>query len=91
MMTIENKLSNKAQYWGGRAKEAVGRVTGNRRTEYEGQRDQVRANLKDAGEKVKDAFRTLLPGGRGKFQNRRPSGSQGSYQPRGYRRNRRIR
>jgi uncharacterized protein YjbJ (UPF0337 family) len=51
-----NKLSNKAQYWGGRARETVGRITGNRRTEFEGKRDQVKANLKDAGEKVKDAF-----------------------------------
>jgi uncharacterized protein YjbJ (UPF0337 family) len=55
-MTARNKLSNKAQYWGGRAKETAGRITGNRRTEYEGKRDRVKANLKDAGEKVKDAF-----------------------------------
>jgi uncharacterized protein YjbJ (UPF0337 family) len=55
-MTARNKLSNKAQYWGGRAKETVGRISGNKRTEYEGRRDQVKANLKDAGEKVKDAF-----------------------------------
>ena len=55
-MTAGNKLSNKAQYWGGRAKETVGRISGNRRTEYQGRRDQVKANLKDAGEKVKDAF-----------------------------------
>jgi uncharacterized protein YjbJ (UPF0337 family) len=67
-MTARNKLSNKAQYWGGRAKEAVGRITGNRRTEYEGKRDQTTANLKDAGEKVKDAFGL--------------SGSQRRYQPR---------
>jgi uncharacterized protein YjbJ (UPF0337 family) len=55
-MTARNKLSNKAQYWGGKARQTVGRITGNRRTEYEGKRDQVTANLKDAGEKVKDAF-----------------------------------
>ena len=55
-MTARNKLSNKAQYWGGRAKELTGRIAGNRRTEYEGKRDQVTANLKDAGEKVKDAL-----------------------------------
>ena len=67
-MTARNKLRNKAQYWGGRAKETVGRITGNRRTEYEGKRDQVKANLKDAGEKVKDAFGL--------------SGSQRRYQPR---------
>ena len=56
-MSIENKLRNKVQYWGGRTKETLGRITGNRRTQYKGQRDQVKANLKDAGEKVKDAFR----------------------------------
>ena len=56
-MTANNKLSHKAQYWAGRAKETVGRITGNRRTEYEGKRDQMKANMKDAGEKVKDAFR----------------------------------
>jgi uncharacterized protein YjbJ (UPF0337 family) len=58
-MTARNKLSNKAQYWGGKARETVGRVTGNRRTEYEGKRDQMKANLKDAGENVKDAFRRV--------------------------------
>jgi uncharacterized protein YjbJ (UPF0337 family) len=65
-MTARNKLSNKAQYWGGKAKETVGRVTGNRRTEFEGKRDQVTANLKDAGEKVKDALG--LSGGRRRYQ-----------------------
>jgi uncharacterized protein YjbJ (UPF0337 family) len=67
-MTAKNKLSNMAQYWGGRAKELTGRITGNKRTEYEGKRDQLKANLKDAGEKVKDAFGL--------------SGSQRRYQPR---------
>ncbi len=73
-MTARNKLSNKAQYWGGRAKETVGRITGNRRTEYEGKRDQVTANLKDTGEKVKDAFRK--PTG---FQGHRRTGRQRRY------------
>ena len=86
-MTIENKLRNKAQYWGGRARETVGRVTGNRRTEYEGQRDQVKANLKDAGEKVKDAFRSLLPGRRARVQDRPLRGNQRTHHPRN-RRNR---
>ena len=88
-MTTRNKLSNKAEYWGGRAREAVGRVTGNRRTQYEGQRDQVRAHLKDAGEKVKDAFRTMLPNRRAGVQDRPQPGIQRSYQPRN-RRSRRI-
>jgi uncharacterized protein YjbJ (UPF0337 family) len=56
-MTAKNKLNNKAQYWSGRAKETVGRVTGNRRTQYEGKLDQVKANLKDTGERVKGTFK----------------------------------
>ncbi|OBA82951.1 hypothetical protein A9W99_09300 [Mycobacterium sp. 1164966.3] len=88
-MTIENKLRNKAQYWGGRARETVGRVTGNRRTEYEGQRDQVKANLKDAGEKVRDAFWSLLPGRRARVQDRPVRGNQRAYQSR-FRRSRGI-
>jgi uncharacterized protein YjbJ (UPF0337 family) len=55
-MTTKNKLRNKAQYWGGRAKETVGKITGDRRTENEGKLDQVKANLKGHGERVKDAF-----------------------------------
>lgn len=56
-MTAENRLRNKAQYWGGRAKETLGRATGNRRTQYEGRFDQLKANLKDTGERMKDGFR----------------------------------
>lgn len=52
-----NRLSNRAQYWSGKAKETVGKITGNRRTQYEGKIDQTKANLKDTGERVKDAFR----------------------------------
>jgi uncharacterized protein YjbJ (UPF0337 family) len=47
-MNTTNKLNNKAQYWNGRAKETVGRVTGNRRTRYEGKLDQVKAEVKGA-------------------------------------------
>jgi uncharacterized protein YjbJ (UPF0337 family) len=38
-------------------KEAVGKVTGDKSTENEGKGDQAKSNLKDAGEKVKDAFK----------------------------------
>ncbi|MDT5139444.1 MAG: hypothetical protein QOD58_3706, partial [Mycobacterium sp.] len=34
-----------------------GRVTGDRSTENEGKVDQSKSSLKDAGEKVKDAFK----------------------------------
>ena len=41
----------------GRIKEAAGSLTGDRDLKNEGKVDQVKANLKDAGEKVKDAFK----------------------------------
>jgi uncharacterized protein YjbJ (UPF0337 family) len=56
-MTARNKLSNRAQYWGGRAKETIGKLTGNRRTQREGKLDKVKANLKDHRERVTDTFR----------------------------------
>jgi uncharacterized protein YjbJ (UPF0337 family) len=52
-----DKAKNKAQNLGGKAKEAVGKVTGDTSTENEGKGDQAKSNLKDAGEKVKDAFK----------------------------------
>jgi len=52
-----DKAKNKAQDLGGKAKEAIGKVTGDRNTENEGKGDQAKSNLKDAGEKVKDAFK----------------------------------
>src|SRR6185312_2429344 len=52
-----DKARNKAEELGGKAKEAVGKVTGDRSTENEGRGDQAKSNLKDAGEKVKDAFK----------------------------------
>jgi uncharacterized protein YjbJ (UPF0337 family) len=52
-----DKVKNKGQELGGKAKEAVGKVTGDKSTQNEGKVDQVKSNLKDAGEKVKDAFK----------------------------------
>ncbi len=56
-MSTEDKVKNKIEDLGGRAKEAIGKATGNEDTRNEGRADQVKSNLKDAGEKVKDAFR----------------------------------
>jgi uncharacterized protein YjbJ (UPF0337 family) len=56
-MSGEDKVKNKIEDLGGKAKEAVGRVTGDRSTENEGKVDQSKSSLKDAGEKVKDAFK----------------------------------
>ncbi|MCW2652328.1 MAG: hypothetical protein QOE41_1485 [Mycobacterium sp.] len=52
-----DKAKNKVENVTGKAKEALGKVTGDRETQGEGQGDQAKSNLKDAGEKVKDAFR----------------------------------
>jgi uncharacterized protein YjbJ (UPF0337 family) len=52
-----NKTRNTAQKVKGQFKEAAGRVTGDQRLEAQGRADKTKANLKQAGEKVKDAFR----------------------------------
>ncbi|UER55305.1 CsbD family protein [Kineosporiaceae bacterium SCSIO 59966] len=56
-MGMDDKLSNKGEDLGGKAKEATGRATGDEEMETEGRADQVKADLKQAGEKVKDAFK----------------------------------
>lgn len=40
----------------GKAKEALGRATGDKSTENEGKGQQAAADVRKAGEKVKDAF-----------------------------------
>jgi uncharacterized protein YjbJ (UPF0337 family) len=52
-----NKTRNKAQELKGQVKEGAGAATGNPALEAEGRADQTKANLKQAGEKIKDAFR----------------------------------
>jgi len=52
-----NKTRNTAQKVKGQLKAAAGRVTGDRQLEAEGRGDKTKANLKQAGEKLKDAFR----------------------------------
>jgi uncharacterized protein YjbJ (UPF0337 family) len=56
-MSAVDKAKNKAEELGGQAKEKVGQATGDRRLEAEGDVDQTSGNLKQAGEKVKDAFK----------------------------------
>ncbi len=56
-MSGADKAKNKIEDLGGRAKEAVGRATGDHETRDEGRVDQAKSSLKDAGEKVKDAFK----------------------------------
>jgi uncharacterized protein YjbJ (UPF0337 family) len=56
-MGTEDKVGNTAQNAEGKIKEAAGKATDNESLEAEGKGDQTGANLKQAGEKVKDAFK----------------------------------
>jgi uncharacterized protein YjbJ (UPF0337 family) len=56
-MSAEDKIKNKIEALGGKAKEAIGKATGDHDTRNEGRADQAKSSLKDAGEKVKDAFK----------------------------------
>lgn len=56
-MGFTEKAKNAAEDLAGKAKEAVGSATGNEDLEKQGQRDQAKADLKSAGEDVKDAFK----------------------------------
>ena len=56
-MSTTSKIKNNGVRITGKVKEVVGSAVGNRDLKLEGQVDQMSANLKLAGEKVKDAFR----------------------------------
>ena len=56
-MGLDDKLGNKADEAKGAAKEHLGKATDDEQMEREGKTEQTASNLKQAGEKVKDAFR----------------------------------
>ncbi len=56
-MAFDDKVDNKAEEVGGKVKEGVGKATDDERLEAEGKADQAKADLKQAGEKIKDAFK----------------------------------
>lgn len=56
-MGFADKVGNAAEDLAGKAKEAAGKASDNERLEAEGQADQSKADLKKAGENVKDAFK----------------------------------
>jgi uncharacterized protein YjbJ (UPF0337 family) len=57
-MGLDDKLNNTAENASGKVKEGVGRATGDESLEAEGKADQTSANLKQAGEKIKDVFKS---------------------------------
>ena len=56
-MGIGDKIGNAADKAAGKAKESAGQATDDQSLEAEGKGDQTKADLKSAGEKVKDAFK----------------------------------
>ncbi|CAM3796602.1 CsbD family protein [Occultella aeris] len=56
-MGVGDKISNAAEEAKGKVKEAAGDATDNERLQAEGKTDQAKANVKKAGEDVKDAFK----------------------------------
>ena len=58
-MGIADKLTNAVDEAAGKAKEAVGRMSGDKDLQHEGQGDQAKSQVKQAGENVKDAARNV--------------------------------
>src|SRR5690606_15734374 len=57
IMGMDDKVEYKAEELAGKAKQAVGDATDDRSMQAEGKMDEAKADMKQAGEKVKDAFR----------------------------------
>ncbi|MEV6066734.1 CsbD family protein [Nocardia sp. NPDC052001] len=57
-MSGGNKFKNKIDKLTGRARQLAGDALGDRRMSGRGRREQIQADLRDAGEKVKDAVRS---------------------------------
>ena len=56
-MSALDKAKNAAEDAAGKGKEALGKATDDETTEKQGKKDQSKADLKNAGENVKDAFK----------------------------------
>ncbi|HEY2523083.1 MAG TPA: CsbD family protein [Streptosporangiaceae bacterium] len=56
-MATEDKAAHKATEVKGKIKEGVGDATDDQELQAEGQTDQAKGNLKQAGDKIKDAFK----------------------------------
>jgi uncharacterized protein YjbJ (UPF0337 family) len=58
-MGTADKISNAIEDVAGKAKEAVGKLAGDKDMQGEGQGDQARGQMKKAGENVKDAAKNV--------------------------------
>ncbi|MGW4807388.1 CsbD family protein [Kitasatospora sp. NPDC004272] len=57
-MAMSDKAENTGEKIEGAVKKNVGKAVGNERLEAEGRAEQAKGGLKQAGEDVKDAFRS---------------------------------
>lgn len=56
-MGLGDKIHNATEKLHGKGKETAGKATGDEKMKAEGKSHQFKADLKQAGEKVKDAFK----------------------------------
>jgi uncharacterized protein YjbJ (UPF0337 family) len=59
-MGLDDKISNTGEKVAGKVKEGTGKATGNEELEAEGKGDQASGNIKQAGEKAKDAVKNIF-------------------------------
>jgi uncharacterized protein YjbJ (UPF0337 family) len=57
IVTNKDKAKNMAQVAKGKVEEGAGKTMGDDKLENDGKADQMKGNMKQAGEKVKDAFK----------------------------------
>ncbi len=57
-MAFDDKVDNESEELGGKVKEGVGKATDDERLEAEGKADQTSSKVKQAGENIKDAFKS---------------------------------
>lgn len=65
-MSTDEKFENSKDKLGGQAKEGLGKLTGDKETETEGQAQQGKADLKDKLQDARDTVKGALDGLRGK-------------------------
>jgi uncharacterized protein YjbJ (UPF0337 family) len=59
-MAMQDKLSNKTEQFGGKAKEAVGNATGDENLAQQGRNDQAKASVKDAVNDAKEGVKEAM-------------------------------
>ncbi|WP_328303292.1 CsbD family protein [Actinomycetospora sp. NBC_00405] len=57
-MAADDKIDNKTDKLKGKVKEAAGTAQGDEDLRAEGKKDQTKGDVKQAGEKIKDAFKS---------------------------------